>query len=55
MAAAAVRPIVAEANTAIRPAAHSATRAASETPATGRRPVQLGIDVSRKPAATAPP
>ena len=51
--AAASQPVCAEKYTASRPASHSATSARSGNPCTGRRPVQLGMAVSRKPVTTA--
>jgi hypothetical protein len=51
--AAATQPISAESVTATRPAAQAITRMSNDQPCSGRRPVQLGIAVSRKPVTTA--
>jgi hypothetical protein len=53
MAAAAGAPIQADTRIATRPAIQTKSRARSGVPVTGRRPVQLGTAVSRKPAAIA--
>ena len=53
MSAANSAPNAVDRNIAMRPASQIAKSAASGKPATGRRPVQLGIAVSRKPAMTA--
>ena len=53
MMAAGAAPIFAENSIARRPASHSSASAPSGAPVTGRRPVQFGIAVSRKPAITA--
>ena len=53
--AAGARPMISETKTAPRPSAHSAQSSASGRPATGNRPVQFGIAVSKKPATTAEP
>jgi hypothetical protein len=46
-------PVQAEPATATRPRSHSKTRRPSGHPWSGRRPVQLGIAVSRNPAIAA--
>lgn len=45
--------ISAETRQAIRPSIHSPASTASGAPLTGRRPVQFGIAVNRKPATVA--
>ena len=47
-------PVSQETSTASRAAAHKPNSANSGLPAIGRRPVQLGIAVSRNPATAAP-
>src|SRR5262245_9065607 len=51
--AASSAPQIAEPATATRPASQSAARAANGKPLTGKRPVQLGMAVSRKPVTMA--
>ena len=46
-------PSQADTSIAARPASHTTNKATSGAPTTGRRPVQLGTAVSRKPATTA--
>src|SRR5574337_305418 len=53
IAAAGIRPMTAETNTAARPAAQRPASAASAKLATGGLPVQFGIAVNRNPARTA--
>ena len=53
MRAVAAIPTIAEAAIAARPQAHAAARPNNGAPCRGKRPLQLGMAVSRKPATAA--
>ena len=50
---AAATPMMADVTIAARPEAHNTARANSGTPCKGKRPVQFGMAVNRKPATAA--